>query len=253
LQALIDFDRAHNDTLLRDNDLQRLLLLTTMRSNNTALAVAKLLVDGQIEQAQMLCRPLFEDMAVAHWLFMQADPTFLIERFFDHQDAMMVRDHDYFTGNMRLPYDDRPGLEQAIARRDELVSTFGRHAERSWWAARADGTSIKMSGVVAELENHPEYAPRLHGGDEPVLRDTYSLATMWANQQLHHTGRGLVFAMERDGVSPRSRERLHALTAVNAYWTYGHDTMSAAFVGGMSLDEARAELAEARRCLDAAD
>jgi len=208
---------------------------------------------------------------------MQADPTFLIERFFDHQDAMMVRDHDYFTGNMRLPYDDRPGLEQAIARRDELVSTFGRHAERSWWAARADGTSIKMSGVVAELENHPEYAPRLHGGDEPVLRDTYSLATMWANQQLHHTGRGLVFAMERDGVSPRSRERLHALTAVNAYWTYGqtlylqleqgssdaallpeyqrlfHDTMSAAFVGGMSLDEARAELAEARRCLDAAD
>jgi len=45
---------------------ERLLMLTTMRSSNTALAIDNLLELESTEQAQMLCRSLFEDMAVVH-------------------------------------------------------------------------------------------------------------------------------------------------------------------------------------------
>lgn len=271
LRRLVAFDRAHTGTYPRDTNLQRLVALTAQRSNNTALAVANLLADNQIEQAQMLCRPLFEDMAVVHWLVMQDDPAFLIERFFDHQDAMMLQDHDHFTKSMGLPYGDQPGLERALANRADLVKTFGDYAQRSWWAVRPDGTQLTLAGLVEELQTHQAYVPRLHGGDEPILRDTYALANRWANQQLHHTGRGFVFVMQRDGAGQRDRDILLRVTAMNAYWTFGqtlflqleqwspdpsllpeyqklfHDTMSECFHGGMSLDDARAALADARR------
>jgi len=241
----------------------RLVMLTAMRSNNTTLAIGNLLADNQIEQAQMLCRPLFEDMAVLHWFLMHDDNTFLIERFFDHEAAILVREHDYYTKAIGLPFDDRPGLAEALARRDELRSTFGDYAQRSWWAIRPNGKKITLPGVISELEAFEPYATRLYGS-EPALRNHYELSNMWANHQLHHTPRGLPFEVDRDGVRPRFRDQMLAKAAANAFWTFSQtlhvqleytapeaiepfwllvrDTWSNVFAGGMTIEDANAAL-----------
>lgn len=218
LRTLVRYGRDHFKEP-EDHPVPRLVVLTTMRSTNTALAIANLLADGQIEQAQMLCRPLFEDMAVLHWLLMHDDQSFLIARFFDHQAAILVREHDYYTQEMGLPFSNRPGLNEALARRDELRNTFGRYAQRNWWGIRPDGQPITLPEVIGELEAFEPYATRLNGA-EPALRDHYALSNMWANHQLHHSPRGLPFELARDGIRTRDRDEMLSKAAANAYWTF---------------------------------
>jgi hypothetical protein len=109
LLTLVSFTRDRTDAMRNESAAERLLMLTTMRSNNTALAIVNLLDLVSTEQAQMLCRSLFEDMAVVHWLVMQEDPAFLVERFFDSQDAIALAEHDFVTNEMRLPHELRHG------------------------------------------------------------------------------------------------------------------------------------------------
>jgi hypothetical protein len=270
LQALVLFVREHQAQYIDDEPLDLLLMFTTMRSRNTALAVANLLVTDCIEQAQMLCRALFEDMVAAHWLMMQDDPDYLLERFYSQQEAIILREYDHATGTMRLPY-PHPEIDRALQRRDEFITKFGRYAERAWWEARPDGSRITMAQVVGELRTFENYAPRFHGGDEPALQNAYGLANMWANQQLHHTPYGLPFALTRAGVKTRDRLLARRLAAHTAFWTFGQtiylqlqcgtrdealatqfDTLFSEmlrehFAEGMSREEVRERLAQARR------
>lgn len=126
LQQLIGFVDEQHEDYIRDEPTDKLLLLTTMRSRNTVLSVFNLLVTDSVEQAQMLCRPVFEDMVVAHWLVMQSNPSFLIDRFFRHQDATLVREYEYVTTEMGLPYPEQPGLAEALTQREALIKDFGR-------------------------------------------------------------------------------------------------------------------------------
>jgi hypothetical protein len=165
-----------------------------MRSCNTALAVSNLLVTDAIEQAQMLCPPLFEDMVAAHWLVMQDEPNYLLERCYGQQEAIVLREYDHVNGAMGLPYPENPELARALRRRDELRAEFGRYGERAWWEAHPDGSRARLAEVVAALQTFPGYVPHLHGGAEPALQNAYALTNMWASQQLHHTPSGLPFA-----------------------------------------------------------
>lgn len=271
LQALVRFVRERQTEYVDDDPLDRLLLFTTMRSCNTALAVANLLVTDSVEQAQMLCRPLFEDMVAAHWLVMQEEPKYLLERFYGQQEAILLREYDHVTGTMGLPYSTHPELDRALQRREVLRAEFGRYAERAWWEARPDGSRAGMADVVSKLRTFQGYVPRFHGGDEPALQNAYALANMWANQQLHHTPSGLPFALTRAGVMSRDRLPSRRVTAQTAYWTFGqtiylqvgHGTrdqglarqfdalftelLRERFAEGMNQQEVRERLAEARR------
>jgi hypothetical protein len=270
LASLVRFVQEHDEGFIREDVADQLLLLTTMRSCNTTLAVHKLLLTDSIEQAQMLCRPLFEDTVAMHWLVMQEDPTFLIERFFAYQAAQLVREHEYVTSELRLPFPDIPGLADALTRRTELQDKFGRHAERAWWNARPDGSRIGLAGIISELETHEAYRPRLHGGAERAMRNHYVLAHRWAELQLHHTPEGLPFALTRAGIFGRDRQAQATLVAESAYWAFGQTiylqltfgardrdtlrefdamyagTYGTTFAQGMSDEEVRAALAEAR-------
>jgi hypothetical protein len=270
LQALVNFVREHGPAYIDEDPLDLLLMFTTMRSCNTALAISNLLVTDSIEQAQMLCRALFEDMVAAHWLVMQEDPRYLLGRFYGQQEAIILREHEHVTGTMGLPY-LHPELEHALERREALKAGFGRYAERAWWEARPDGSRINMAGVVGQLRTFDGYAPRFHGGDEPALQNTYALANMWANQQLHHTPYGLPFALTRTGARSRDRLLARRVTAHTAYWTFGQtiylqlhvgtrdeslaaqfdtlfsETLRDCFAEGMSRQETRERLADLRR------
>ena len=115
LQALVQFVQEHHAQYVDDDALDLLLMFTTMRSCNTSLAISNLLVSDCVEQAQMLCRALFEDMVALHWLVMQEDPSFLLERFYGQQEAIVLRQYDYATETMGLPY-SHPEVEVALQR-----------------------------------------------------------------------------------------------------------------------------------------
>jgi hypothetical protein len=222
LLALVSFTRDRSDAMRDELAAERLLMLTTMRSNNTALAIVNLLELDSTEQAQMLCRSLFEDMAVVHWLVMQEDSDFLVERFFDSQDAIAIAEHDFVTTEMRLPHDLPPWLGEIQLRRDELRKAFGTSAQHPWWGCDRDGRRRSLADVVHAINEHPEFAPRLSGGREPALRNAYSLANKWANQQLHHTPEALPFGLTREGgVVTRDREARRRSTAFTAFWIFG--------------------------------
>jgi hypothetical protein len=169
LLTLVSFTRDRT-AAMRDDDGDRLLMLTTMRSNNTALAIVHLLELDSTEQAQMLCRSLFEDMTVVHWLVMQEDPAFLVERFFDSRDAIALAEHDFVTDEMRLPHDLPTWLGDLQSRRDELRKSFGTSAQHPWWSIDRDGKRRTLAGVVHAINEHPDFAPRLSGGREPARR-----------------------------------------------------------------------------------
>jgi uncharacterized protein DUF5677 len=271
LLTLVSFTRDRTDAMRDDDDADRLLMLTTMRSNNTALAIVHLLALDSTEQAQMLCRSLFEDMVVVHWLVMQEDTAFLVERFFDSQDAIALAEHDFVTDEMRLPHDLPPSLGDLQSRRDELRKSFGTSAQHSWWGIDRDGKRRTLADVVHAINEHPNFAPRLSGGREPALANAYSLTNKWANQQLHHTPEALPFGLTRDGgVVTRDRESRRRSTAFTAFWIFGqtiyvqywygaHDAgpanefqplflrlMQDAFAGGMSEEDVVAALTELR-------
>jgi len=155
LQAIIEFADDHTSAWGRRTAVDWILALTTIRSVTTAKAVSNLLVTQLVGPAQMLCRSLFEDMVVVHWLLMQDEPTFLVQRFFDHADVSVLRDHDHFTEEMGLPYDERPGLADALARRGQL-GRVGTRRDQYWWGARRDGlgvvTGLGMPSIVKELQ-----------------------------------------------------------------------------------------------------
>jgi hypothetical protein len=165
-------------------------------------------------------------------------------------------------------YADDPRVQDLVSRREELKSV-GPPKDPHWWGAGPDGKRISMRDVVRALQTHEHYKPRLHGGDEPALRDTYALANKWANEELHHSPRGLPMWLLRDGLGDKPAREHVVQTASTVYWIFGQtatlqltDWVTDASLGprfeklyfdlwptvtgGVSLDEARADLARAR-------
>lgn len=148
-----------------------LLLAIFARSTLTYQAVMHLCRGGYGEQADMLNRSLFEDMATAHWVSLW--PVEAIERLEMH--------HQHSRVLWNRVVERRPGLGDAVeldlapetvAELDEL---FGRHGTRSW-------TGLGMWDLIGEIE---QLWPDDQGREQ--LWRFYELAHRANNQKLHLT------------------------------------------------------------------
>ncbi len=202
------------------------------RSKRTFEAISHLLGNEFDTQAAMLCRPLFEDMLVAHWLdYNRHDSEWLVERFFRHRDAIALDQleiferHGWTTGPVVVPNPD--GLRR---QQNELVGEFKARARRDWWdpgsEGRGRGAPIGIEGVAGILEDvaarHERFQPRFAGGDEPLLRPMETIIVKWFSRQLHHTAIGLPFQPHATGPIELAADQSSAWRVLfTSYWTYG--------------------------------
>lgn len=148
---------------------QYLLLAIFARSTLTYRAIIQLCRGGYGEQADMLNRSLFEDMAAAHWVSLHRDEA--IER--------LERHHQHSRVLWNRVIERRPGLgdpvdlgldEETV---DALDQLFGKHGTRAWMG-------LGMWDLVSEIE-------QLWSDDEgrEQLWRFYELAHRANNQKLH--------------------------------------------------------------------
>jgi hypothetical protein len=146
-----------------------LLLAVFARSTLTYRAIMQLCRGGYGEQADMLNRSLFEDMAAAHWISLHREEA--VERIEQHHQ------HSRVLWNRVI--ERRPGLgdpvdlgldDETIA---ELDRIFGQHGTRPW-------LGLGMWDLVAEIE---QLWPDDEGREQ--LWRFYELAHRANNQKLH--------------------------------------------------------------------
>jgi hypothetical protein len=210
----------------------QLIWATFARSKRTYQAVGYVLGHEFDTQAAMLCRPLFEDMLVAHWLELNRDdPDWLVERFFRHTDAMALdqiaveKNHGIGTGPLLVP-----DTKELRAKQNELGREFKGRARRDWWdpcdQGRGVGRPIGIEGVAAILEDaaaaHRRFDPRFAGGESAMLRRIEAGIVNWFSRQLHHTAMGLPFLPNSTGpIQPRQDPLAPLRILFTSYWTIG--------------------------------
>jgi hypothetical protein len=210
----------------------QLIWATFIRSKRTYEAIVHLLSHEFDTQAAMLCRPLFEDMLVGHWLELNRDdPCWLVERFFRHRDAMALDQlalERAFGLNVGPPL--APDTHELRAQQNALGQEFKAHARRDWWdlgnEGRGVGRPIGVEGIAGLLEDaaaqHQRFDPRFAGGERPMLRQLEAVILRWFSRQLHHTALGLPFQPRHDGpIEPRNDGAGPIRILFTAYWTFG--------------------------------
>jgi hypothetical protein len=214
------------------NPLTQLIWSTFLRSKRTFEAIGYLLWQEFDTQAGMLCRPLFEDMLVAHWLdYNRNDSDWLIQRFFRHRDAMAL-DQLEMTERDGWPMGPYlvPDVKALRRRQNELGREFKGRARRDWWdpgeQGRGKGAPIGIEGVAAILEDaaarHERFHPRFAGGEEPLLRRYEAIIVKWFSRQLHHTAIGLPFQPHATGPVELAHDPLAAWRVLlSSYWIFG--------------------------------
>jgi hypothetical protein len=192
--------------LRADTHLQQIVAGTGARAGRIFDAVALLASKGRTPQAAMLCRSLFEDMAVAHWLVLhENDPEFLIQRFRSQKDAIRLYNE---TQRVRYGQDPVEDISDLAGRKQELLNTFGSHARKDWWGVRRDGGEIGLPDVVRELAQADRFKPRF-ANERPILEEMFHSAQKWNNQQLHHTALGLYLRLGCSGQPPVAEPQPH--------------------------------------------
>lgn len=214
------------------NPFTQLIWATFMRSKRTYEAIGHLLGHEFDTQAAMLCRPLFEDMLVSHWLdYNRADPEWLIQRFFRHRDAMAL---DQLEIETQGGYPIGPRLVADVkglrARQNELGREFRGRARRDWWDpgtdGRGSGSPVGIEGVAGILEDaaagQDRFHPRFAGGEQAILRQYEAVHVKWFSRQLHHTAIGLPFQPHPAGPvqsPPEYGAAWHVM--FSSYWIFG--------------------------------
>lgn len=210
----------------------QLIWATFVRSKHTYEAIGHLLGNEFDVQAAMLCRPLFEDMLVGHWLELNRDDSdWLVDRFFRHREAMTLdqieleKRHPFGVGPLLVP--DTKGLH---AKQNALGKEFKGGARRDWWdpcdQGRGVGNPIGIEGVAGLLEDaaaeHIRFDPRFAGGETALLRSLEAVIVNWFSRQLHHTAMGLPFQPSADGPVEFRHDPIAPLRILfGAYWTFG--------------------------------
>lgn len=163
-----------------------LLLAIFARSTLTYRANMHLCRGGYGEQADMLNRTLFEDMAAGHWVSLHREEA--VERIEEHHQ------HSRVLWNRVI--ERRPGLGEPVdlglseETVDELDKLFGKHGQRPW-------LGLGMWDLVSEIE---QLWPDDEGREQ--LWRFYELAHRANNQKLHLSSFSLnrvVGAREEDG------------------------------------------------------
>ena len=204
--------------LMMDTHMEQIVGGTAARAQETFYAMCQLARGRQTVQAAMLCRSLFEDMVVAHWLVLHEDePKFLVERYLDHLDAMRLNE----AATAARHGVEAPDVSDLAGREGDLRREFGEYAQRDWWGVRRDGSRITMPEVVTELEQAERFHPRM-GGEKPILREMYEKAQKWNTQLLHHTAAGMPLALNRENqLGPQALPAPTEITVLaQAYWVH---------------------------------
>jgi uncharacterized protein DUF5677 len=146
-----------------------LLLAIFARSTLTYRAIMQLCRGGYGEQADMLNRSLFEDMAAAHWTSMHGEEA--VERIEQHHQHSRVMWNRVLERQPGLAEPVDLGLDDdTVGRLDQL---FGPHGTRPW-------LGLNMWDLVSEIE---ELWPGEEGREQ--LWHFYELAHRANNQKLH--------------------------------------------------------------------
>ena len=199
--------------------LEDLVLRTLARGRATYETIVNLVETGATLQAAMLGRSLFEDMVVAHWLVLhEEDPDWLVQRFYDHRDAMRLHDATMREQVNFLPSGD--DVSDLVGRENALRREFGKYAERDWWGRDREGGKVSMSEVVRRLAADPRFQPRLQG-EEPVLEQYYALQHKAWTQALHHTAAGMQVHASDGGRFPVAVGPSPVLLLFGNYWVFG--------------------------------
>jgi hypothetical protein len=180
----------------------------------------------------MLCRPLFEDMLVSHWLDYNRDNAdWLVDRFFRHRDAIALDQIEIESGggySIGAPL--VPDPTSLLSRQNELGREFRGRARRDWWDPGTDGRGggkpVGIQGLAAILEEaaerHERFHPRFAGGDAALLREYEAVHVRWFSRQLHHTALGLPFQPHPAGPIELPTDYGQAWHVMfSSYWIFG--------------------------------
>lgn len=222
-----------------EDDFGALVFATIARSGRTFDGVCVLLRSGLAVQAAMLCRSLFEDMVVAHWLvFNRDDKEWLVKKFLRQREAIALhqrRLRSQTNASMGPPIsmDD-----DAASRAEALIREFGAEAQRDWWNPGREGEGrgrpVKPRKIVGILEDaaesHVMFHPRFAGGEKALLRNQDLVTQKWLSQCLHHTTIGLPFTPTETGRVEKSPDPM-LWVAFSATWVFAQQVYLAHEVG----------------------
>jgi Family of unknown function (DUF5677) len=225
-----------------DDEFGALIFATVARSGRTFDGICKLLRAGLAVQAAMLCRALFEDMIVGHWLlYNHADHDWLVDKFLRQREAIALHKERVrnATGGSAI------GAPLAVAedvreREDELCAEFGTEAQKDWWdpgrKGRGQGRPVGIRKLVNILEDaaaeRKMFHPRFAGGEKPLLRMFDRVTYKWLNQCIHHTTVGLPFTPTVKGEVEKSPDPM-LIVSWHASWLFTQQVYLAHDATGM--------------------
>ena len=210
------------------------------RSTLTYRAVLHLCRGGYTEQADMLNRSLFEDMAYAHWVSLDEHQEEAVELLAKHTEYSSLLANDAIEKHKEWLGDvgDLRDVSELEEKRAEHGKLFGRYGEKSW-------TTKDIYTIVGEIEKlWPDEATakrELHG--------FYSLGHRINNQKLHNTSLSLnaaaqVHRFDEEGqpiirlsASPTLDESPMIRALYGALFTYGRNTRLLISESGGNVEE----------------
>jgi len=204
MEALLSFTRGSQYEWDQGHDIEGLIYATVVRSARTFEGICSLLRSGLAVQAAMLCRSLFEDMVVGHWMFYNGkDPDWMVERFLRQREAIALHQRRLGRQTKAFMGPPIPMAKDAPKREQELQQEFGSEATRDWWnpgrEGEGKGGDVKLRKLIGLLEDaaarQEMFHPRFAGGEAPLLRRTELVSNKWFNQCIHHTSLGLPFTL----------------------------------------------------------
>jgi hypothetical protein len=203
-----------------------ILFAISARATLTYRGILQLCRGGYTEQADMLTRSLFEDMAIALWVSLPDHHDEVGELLQAHNDfgrllaADSLEQHADWLG----PTFDIDDIELLEKRRSEFEKLFGRYGDKSW---------IRKSlwEVLKEIEHLWEDEERR----KQELWGYYALGHRINNQKLHSSALSLNQAAKKGsaeegnevirlGASPNDEEQAMIRSLYGAIFTYGRIT-----------------------------
>jgi hypothetical protein len=198
-----------------------LLFAIFARATLTYRAILHLCRGGYTEQADMLARSLFEDMAIALWVSLAEHQQEAIELLQKHNDfgrllaADSLEKHADWLGPVPFDVDD---LEELEKNRAEFEKLFGRYGEKSW-------VTKSLHAVLTEIEHLWEDEERR----KRELWGYYALGHRINNLKLHSSALSLNQAAKKSsseegvirlGASPTDDEAPMIRSLYGAMFTY---------------------------------
>jgi len=197
------------------------------RATLTYRAILHLCRGGYTDQADMLTRSLFEDMAIAHWVSLPDHQGEVADLLQEHNDFSRLLAADSLAKHVdwlgeTFEADD---IEQLEKKRDEYEKLFGKYGERSWV-----GKSLHQ--VLGEIEHLWEDETQR----KRELWGYYALGHRVNNQKLHNSALSLNQAASKSGfdkegnlvirlgASPTDDEAAMIRALYGAMFTYGRIT-----------------------------